>query len=143
MRARQGTWRCFETLGIKIQLQMLQAAAVAIELLENSALKPIGEQATLFLPEPEADFANGAPDQNSAAVDQLAKSVEEAIAKARFSPDTARVLFAIAARGCKNSDSLERIRRDFDDWGIPREYLPHNVPEYPFAELRLNDGFSD
>ena len=42
-----------------VQLQMLEAAATAIELIESNVLRPQGEQAELFIPEPKTGFTTG------------------------------------------------------------------------------------
>jgi hypothetical protein len=50
--AGQSFWRPYEILDPAVQLQMLGAAATAIDLLEAQVLSPCGEQAGLFLPTP-------------------------------------------------------------------------------------------
>ncbi|MBN0559876.1 transposase, partial [Pseudomonas aeruginosa] len=52
LRAGQSLWRPYEILPLEVQLQMLEAAATAIDLIESKVLSPGGKQAALFLPEP-------------------------------------------------------------------------------------------
>jgi hypothetical protein len=47
------------TLGSEAQLQMLEAAATTIDLIESKVLSLLGELAVLFLPEPQSGFTNG------------------------------------------------------------------------------------
>jgi hypothetical protein len=52
-----------EVLAPAVQLQMLEAAATAIALIESKALLSRGEQAALFLTEPQSGFTNGLPEK--------------------------------------------------------------------------------
>lgn len=71
------------------------------------------------------------------------KAINEAIADARHNPETARSLFALASYGRSDRESLEQLRAIFAKEQIPLEFLSQNIPEWPFACLRLNDGLSD
>lgn len=51
LRAGQHLWRPYEILEMTVQLQMLEAAASAVELVESRVLPPLGEEAGLFLHE--------------------------------------------------------------------------------------------
>ncbi len=53
------------------------------------------------------------------------------------------MLFTLASYGRRDPESLERLRATFTKEGIPRSFLSHYEPEWPFAGLRLNDGLSD
>lgn len=57
LRAGRQTWCPFETLDWTAQLQMLEAAATAIDLIEARTVVAWGAQAELFLPEPEGRLA--------------------------------------------------------------------------------------
>lgn len=148
LRAGQSLWRPYEVLGLAIQLQMLEAVATAIDLIESKVLIPRGEQAELFLPEPQTRFSNGLPakERKQEVVNywqEAVKAINEAIAEARHNPETARSLFALASYGRRDPESLERLRTTFAKEGIPPEFTSHYVPDGPFAGLRLNDGLSD
>lgn len=128
LRAGQNRWRPYEMLDSVVQLQMLEAAATAIDLLESQVVIPRGEQAVLFLPEPQTGFTNGLPaDQWKPAPinawQEAAKAINEAITEARHNPETARSLFMLACNGRRDPDSLERLRAQFYQEGIPREFL--------------------
>lgn len=136
LRAGQSSWRSFENLGLDIQLQMVEAAATAIEVMEAKFLRPIGEQAALFLPEPGANFVNVVPIE----VQELTQmnfwramnAFNDVIIEAHHNPHTACFLFALLASEHRETpDSLEKLRRDLEQLGIPREYLPLNSPRYP------------
>lgn len=113
-----------------VQLQMLEAAATAITLIESKALNPRGEQAVLFQMEPHAGFTSGLPVKMSKPEpvnywQRAAQAIEEAIIEARYNPETARSLFALASCGRRDPESLERLRDTFAKEGIPPEFLSH------------------
>jgi len=148
LRAGQSLWRPYEILKPAVQLQMLEATATAIDLFESNAVIPLGEQGELFLPEPQTGFTNGlAPDEWKPKPisywQEAVKAINEALAEAQHNPETARSLFALASRGQRDPESLERLRAVFVKDGIPPEFLSHYEPELPFACLKLNDGLSD
>jgi len=148
LRAGQSLWRPYEILDPAVQLQMLEAAATAIELIESKMLRPRGEQAVLFLPEPQTGFTSSLPAKvpKPEPVDhwQLAvQAIDVAIIEARHNPETARSLFALAACGRRDPETLERLRATFTKEGIPLEFLSHYVPDGPFACRRQNDGLND
>lgn len=57
LRAGRQTWHPFEALDYPAQLQMLEAAAAAIEMIEARTVGAWGAQAELFLPEPQGRLA--------------------------------------------------------------------------------------
>lgn len=148
LRAGQSLWRPFEVLAPAVQVQMLEAAATAIVLIESRALLPRGEHAALFLTEPPTGFTNGLPEKklNPEPVNhwqRAAQAINEAIIEARHNPETARSLFALASYGRHDPESQERLRLTFANEGIPLEFLSHYDPCTPFACLSKNDGLSD
>jgi hypothetical protein len=131
-----------------VQLQMLEAAACAIELVESSVVRPHGELGDLFLSEPQTGFTNGLPEKKrkSELVDhwqEAVKVINEALAEARHDREMARSLFTLASYGRRDPESLDRLRVAFAQDGIPLEFLSHYVPSGPFAFLSQNDGLSD
>jgi hypothetical protein len=148
VRAGQSLWRPFEVLAPAVQIQMQEAAATAIALIESRVLLPRGEQAALFLTEPQTGFTHGLPakERKQEPVNywqEAVKAINDAVAEARHNPETARSLFAVASFGRRDPESLERLRATFTKEGIPPEFLSHYVPDGPFACLRQNDGLSD
>lgn len=148
VRAGQGLWRPYEILSPTVQLQMLEAAANAIKLLESNVVRSQGEQAALFMPEPQTGFTTGftAVQKKVEPVDYWKEAIEainEALVDARHNPETARSLFALASYGQRDPESLARVRAMFAENGIPPEFLSHYVPDGPFTCIRLNDGLSD
>lgn len=131
-----------------VQMQMQEAAATAIALIESRALLPRGEHAALFLAEPQTGFTNGLPEKKPKPEpvnhwQRAAQAISEAIIEARHNPETARSLFALASYGRHDSESLERLRLTFANEGIPLDFLSHYEPHIPFACLSQNDGLSD
>jgi hypothetical protein len=127
---------------------MLEAAATAIELLESNVLRSQGEQAELFIPEPQTGFTTGISvvQKNIEPADHWKEAIEainEAVVDARHNPATARSLFALASYGQRDPESLARVRAIFAENGIPPEFLSHYIPDGPFTFIRLNDGLSD
>jgi hypothetical protein len=148
LRAGQSLWRPYEILDPAVQLQMLEAAATAIDLIESKVLSPRGEQAELFLPEPQTGFTNGLPanERKQEPINswqEALKAISEAVAEARHNPETAGSLFALASYGRRDPESLEHLRAMFAKERIPPEFLSRYDPDEPFTWLKLNNGLSD
>ncbi len=127
LRAGQGLWRPYEILSPAVQLQMLEAAATAINLLESDVLHSHGDQANLFMPEPQTGFTTGISvvHKNIEPADHWKEAIEainEAVVDARHNPETARSLFALASYGQRDPESLARVRAMFAENGIPRNF---------------------
>lgn len=127
LRAGQTYWRPYEILDVAVQLQFLEAAATAIDLIESKEVNPRGEQAELFLREPQAWFTYDLPvdEENIAPWQKLFKAIQEAIAEARHNPEVARSLFALTSYGRRDPEFLKDLRTTFIMNGIPPEYLSH------------------
>jgi hypothetical protein len=148
LRAGQSLWRPYEILVSAVHLQMLEATATAIDLIESKVVNPRGEQAVLFLTEPQSGFTDGLPakEQKQEPVNywqEAVKAINEAVAEARHNRETARSLFSLASYGRRDPAALEQLRATFAKEGIPSEFLSHYEPDGPFACLSLNDGLSD
>jgi hypothetical protein len=133
LRGGQRLWRPYEILDPAVQLLMLEAAATAIDLIKSKVVSPCGEQAALFLPEPQTGFTNGLPakERKQEPVNywqEAVKALNEAVAEARHNPETARSLFALASFGLRDPESLERLRVTLAKEGIPPEFLSHYEP---------------
>jgi hypothetical protein len=123
LRAGQNLWRPYEVLAPALQLQMLEAAATAIDLIESNELIPGGEQAALFWPEPNTGLRTKDPAKH------LLNVINEALAEARHNPEAARSLFALASYGRRDPESLASLRALFTREGIPQEFLSHYYPD--------------
>lgn len=148
LRAGQSQWQPFEILADKVQLQMLEAAATAIELIESNILNPGGEFAGLFVQEPQREFTNGLPVRAGSEEPvnywrKAAEAIEEAVLEARHNPETARSLFRLASYGRNDPASLEQLRAIFAKEQIPAEFLLHYEPTEPFTCRTLSNGLSD
>ena len=116
-----------------VQVQMLEAAASAIALIESRALLPNGKHAALFLTEPQTILANSLSQQRSKPEpvnhwQRATQALNEVIIEAQQSPQTARSLFALASYGQRDPESLERLRPTFANEGIPLDFLSHYKP---------------
>jgi hypothetical protein len=148
LRAGQSLWRPYEILDLAVQLQMLEATATAINMLEARAISPPGKLAELFWQEPQTRFTNGLPtvERKKESVNywqEAIKAINEALAEARHDPETARSLFNMVSWGRRDPESLRKLRDMFAKDGIPPEFLSHYVPDEPSACLRMNDGLND
>jgi hypothetical protein len=145
LRAGQSLWRPYEILDLAVQLQMLEATATAINMLETRAISPPGELAELFWQEPRTRFTN-AVERKKDPVNywqEAIKAINEALAEARRDPEIAHSLFNMASWGRRDPESLQKLRDMFAKDGIPPEFLSQYVLDGPFAYLRQNDGLSD
>ena len=128
LRAGQSFWQPYEILNPAVQLQMLEAAACAIDLIESRVLSPSGEQSTLFLPEPMTRLTNDLSVDNRLERptnhwQETFKVIDQTIAEARYNPDTARSLFALASCGRRDPGQLEKVRITFASLKIPLDIL--------------------
>jgi hypothetical protein len=148
LRAGQSLWHPYEILAEGVQLQMLAAAATAIELIESKILNPGGEFTGLFVQEPQREFTNGLPVRVGTEEPvnywrKAAEAIEEAVLEARHNPETARSLFRLASYGRNDPASLEQLRAMFAKEQIPAEFLLHYEPTVPFTCRTLSNGLSD
>jgi hypothetical protein len=91
LRAGQSLWRPYETLNPAVRLQMLEAAATAISLIEVRDISPPGEQAKLFWSEPQTGFTSGLPTKAPKPEpvnhwQRAVQAIDEAIIEARHNP---------------------------------------------------------
>lgn len=130
LRAGLRVWRPYEILDPVVQLHMLEAVACAIELIELRVLCPRGEHGELFLSVPKAEFTNGLPAGKRSREpinywQETVKVINETIAEARYCPETARSLFALACCGRQDHELLEELHIIFVEEQIPLEFLSH------------------
>ena len=138
LRAGEYFWHPYEILNPAVQLQMLEAAACAIDLIESGVLSPPGEQAKLFLPEPKSESTNDLTTDSKlrepiSCWQETVNMINETIDEARHDPATARSLFALASYGQRDPEQLQKLRITFATIQIPLEFLSHYESEQPFA----------
>lgn len=141
LRAGQHVWRPYETLDLAVQLQMLEAAATAIQLIESETFNACGMQSALFLPKPEIHLPPVSKREPKAVTvnhwHEAMKAFREAMIEARHNPETACSLFALAAYGSRHDPAaLERLRADFAEEQVPLEFLSHYDSKWPFTEYK-------
>lgn len=145
LRAGRAQWRPFEVLNVEAQLQMLEAAATAIEMIESrSLLSPGGESAELFRPEPHRPEPDRVVDNDweiqirgsddmATAWRKYAQVIEMAVIEARHNRETARFMFRFLAKGRNDPARLEELRAMLIENQVPPEFLADLVPEKIFS----------
>lgn len=124
VRAGQCIWSPYEALALPVQLQMLEAAATTLHLIETGALIVQGAQADLFLSEPLTEVAEGCqpPSPPREAVNPwpaTMAALEEAIAEARHNPEMAQTLFNIVLFGRRDAESIRQTQALLTDLRVP------------------------
>ncbi|MEO5321459.1 TniQ family protein [Arthrobacter sp. CC3] len=145
-RAGLYSWQPFETLHWTAQQQLLEAAAVAMELIEAGSLTARGTSAHLLRPEPSSNIGDGtrpapltetADAQEKPTPDVLWKraldSLGAAIAAAKEDPIVAKQLFDVARYGLRNEESVRALRETFVELQIPLDFLSQTNDQHPFA----------
>lgn len=129
VRAGQVTWRPFEAQSPQTQECTLEAAAIAMDLLESGSLTGRGNAAALFLPEPGVAVDPGRPQQTATAVSakrqiDINEALRAAIEDARQEPASARKLFHLATLYRTDDEKyIQQVRANFAKLGIPLEHL--------------------
>ncbi len=130
-RARDGQaiWRPYELQSEIAQRHTMEAAATAIQLLQNGTIIGRGKDAGLFTPAPVVKIDDGTdPPQAVAKVDywrQAMEALEEAVDDARHNPDAARQLFYLMTYNRTDTDSLHDACNLFDELRIPLSMPSH------------------
>jgi hypothetical protein len=145
-RAGLYSWQPLETLHWTAQQQLLEAAAVAMELIEAGSLTARGTSAHLLRPEPSSNIGGGtrpapltatADAQEKPTLDVLWKraldSLDAAIAAAKEDPVVAKQLFDVARYGLRNEESVRALRETFVELQIPLDFLSQTKDQQPFA----------
>lgn len=129
LRAGLRSWRPYETLDLSAQLHLLEAAAVAIRMIETRELAAHGTEAPLFLPEPLQDGVDGwlcrKPAETLDPWQRAAAAAEEVVAQAKRSPKAARELFDVILFGRTDADAIRQVHRLLTEVGVPVEFLSH------------------
>lgn len=138
VRAGQPTWRPYEAFPWTVQAQVLDAAAVTIDLLHTGKLTGRGRQAMLFTPIPDRPVGDGRrPILRSARPDDTdtdlwaaaIAAVNEAVEAARHDPAEAQALYEMLLIGCRTTRAVERMVANLDELGIPTGRLSHKQPD--------------
>lgn len=127
VRAGQFRWYPFEMLDLSVQLQFLEASAVAMNMIENQEIKARGILACLFLPEPDQIVDSGhqppelpEPTEKEIHYWQLAeRSLAKTIDEARKNPAVAKALFTVLLFGRQDTKAIRTIRKHLSAFGIP------------------------
>lgn len=120
VRAGRRIWQPYETLSLDIQLQMLEATATAMHLIETGRLIAQGEQAKLLRPEPSKKIDEGHCSTKQLNHWEMAlAAAEEAVASARHNPEAAQALFNAITLGCRTAEFIRRTQALLSEIGIP------------------------
>lgn len=128
-RDGQSTWYPFERQSDTVQLHTIEAAAIAVTLLESGAIHGAGIQAALFRPAPTEVIFEGEPptletDPPKPVEERpsLTDSLNAAVASARTNPEEARTLFTLATYGRHDADHIYAVVNDFLELGISIDF---------------------
>ncbi|WP_427136704.1 TniQ family protein [Pseudarthrobacter sp. S9] len=152
-RAGMHAWRPFENLQWEKQKQLLEAAAATMKLIEAGTLSAFGTSVDLLLPEPASRIDDGTPPTRPSATaakrtatashrtepapgdvwEQAFAAMEEIVASAREDPAAAQQFYRFALYGCRNEDSVRRLRQTFAELQIPLDFLSQTKDPPPFA----------
>lgn len=126
VRAGQAMWRPFETQTLQKQMRTLEAAAIAMRVLESGHLTGLGRDAALFLPEPDTSLDPGKPLATTGCPKSLSEALHDAVEDAKQNPDSARQLFNLMVLyRSDDDDHVRRVRNNFAELGIPLKFLSH------------------
>nr|WP_281359026.1 TniQ family protein [Pseudarthrobacter oxydans] len=135
-RAGLHSWQPFETLNWTVQQQLLEAAAAAMELIEDGSLTARGTSGHLLRPEPDTAISDGTPPGSLIGADGVQKrptldelwnqataTLDSCIEAAKTDPVVAKHLFDFARYGCRSEESLRGLRDTFAELQIPLNFL--------------------
>lgn len=129
VRAGQSMWRPFEAQSPQTQQRTLEAAAIAMDLLESGTLAGRGDAAALFLPEPDVSIDTGPLRPARKSLEDrwhdLADALKAAIEDAKTNPNSARQLFAMMTMYPRGDAAThnQRVRANFEELGISLDFL--------------------
>jgi TniQ len=122
-------WRPYEDLPWTVQQATLEAAAVAIRLIEDGDISAKGTLGPLFLVEPHQPIPDGDPPVSTAEPitywERAMDAFNIAVETARHDPDTARHLFQLASYTCRSPSCFDSIAELLVEVGIPASFLSH------------------
>lgn len=147
-RAGMHSWQPFETLHWTRQQQLLEAAAAAMEMVEDGSLTALGTSAHLLRPEPNTPISDGTPPgsltgtggrQKQATLDELwsqaTTTLDACIAAAKTDPVVAKHLFDFARYGCRSEESVLGLRDTFAELQIPLDFLSQTKERLPLPDV--------
>lgn len=133
-RVGQTMWRPIEALPWLKQAQLLKAAAVAINLLQEGTLTGRGSEANLFTPAPHVPVDSGAPGPKptsttafdlSAHLATISALWDAAVQEAKDDPAAAQALYDLCMFGSRTPLRAQEVLDDFVELGIPVKQLSH------------------
>lgn len=128
-RDGQSTWHSYERQNETVQQHTMEAAAIAVTLLESGAIHGGGRQAALFSPVPTAIIFDSTPPTSATAAHgpveerpSLMECFNAAIASARINREEARTVFKIAIYGKHSADEIHAVVNTFRELGISLDF---------------------
>ena len=127
-RARDGQslWRPYEQQSETVQWHTMEAAAIAITLLENGSITGWGKDADLFQPAPHSAVSDGTPPTTRSLESgdglSLMDAFNAAVDEARINPAEARTLFNLATYKRTDADDFHDVVKMFVELDIPLDF---------------------
>jgi hypothetical protein len=122
LRAGLWAWQPYEALGLPVQERVLEAAAVAIRMVETGAIAAPGAAAAFLLAEPPVPVIEGRLGSVSP-WRRVSEAATEAIEAARRDPRAAQELLRAILLGRTDEELVRRVRKLLLDVGVPSEML--------------------
>lgn len=125
-RDGQASWRPYEQQTKTVQQHTMEAAAVAIVLLEKGSITGQGEDVELFQPIPQITTGDGTPPgpplPRLGGQLSLMDAVNAAIDEARINPAEARTLFNLATYRQNDAENIHDVVNIFIESNIPLDF---------------------
>ncbi len=125
VRAGQARWRPFEQYPWAVQSQMFEAAAAAIQLLENATVIGRGAHAAGFVSGPVVENCQPSVSERTDWWAMAWAALKEVVAIARAQPAEAQALYDFLSFGCREPGSIDQLLAAFAELGIPTAHLSH------------------
>lgn len=120
-----GAARTYESLPWPQQEMHLEAAAIAMHLVEGGVIEAHGTLGHLLTAEPDRTIYDGAPTCDL--WDGARDAADKCLDLAQRDPLVARKVLAVLTRLTRSEQSFQRIRRDLIVLDIPEEFLPRTL----------------
>lgn len=139
VRAGKNYWCPFERLAWPFQNQVLEAAAIAISMIETQQVAATGEQVSWFTPAPKAviredertGHLHGAINHWQAAM----KAMDDLIAEAKIRPEAAKALFSLLLLGSRDTSSVREAKALLQELEIPVKFMSHLSTPYRSRDI--------
>lgn len=122
VRAGQNYWYPFEVLDEPTQLQFLEAAGTAINMIETGEVIAKGTLAYLFLPEPDCTRNQDSETNLGIYIKKAQEELEKWVAVVRDDPEAADQLFHFILLGRRDPKVVKEVQDMLSAVGVPVEW---------------------